>query len=276
MSRETRRAARAAAEQVPAGARTARSPRKAARARNEPPVARAALVSALLGTAVIAAGAFWLSFYALADLAGRSGVPPEQVWVWPLIVDGVIVVATIAVFALRGHAAALTIYPWGLLIGGVVVSVAANAVHATLTETEVPDVVAIAVATVPPISLVAATHLSALLLDRVNPAAVSMSFPWPRKRSAAPAHAPAEQQPAPSPAPAPAGRAKARTRRPAAPRPAGERAASASDAEVRAWFDEQLAAGVKPTGASFGARFGTSEATGRRRLAEIKGELVDA
>lgn len=274
MSRETRRAARAAAE-VPAGARKARSPRTSARARNEPPVARAALVSALLGTAVIAAGAFWLSFYALADLAGRSGVPAEQVWVWPIIVDGVIVVATIAVFALRGHAAALTIYPWGLLIGGVVVSVAANAVHATLTETEVPDVVAIAVATVPPISLVAATHLSALLLDRVNPAAASMSFPWPRKRPTVSAQPAAEQAQAASPAPEQVAQAKAGTRKPAAARPTVERAAAASETEIRAWYDEQLAAGVKPTGASFAARFGTSEATGRRRLAELREDLVD-
>ncbi|WP_353050433.1 DUF2637 domain-containing protein [Cellulosimicrobium sp. Marseille-Q4280] len=78
------------------------------RARCAPPVTRAALTSALVGTAVIAVGAFWLGFYALTDLALRSDVPREQAWVWPLIVDGVIIVSTVAVFALRGHSRAIT------------------------------------------------------------------------------------------------------------------------------------------------------------------------
>lgn len=237
------------------------------RSRGAPPVARAALASALAGTALIAAGAFWLSFYALADLAGRSGVPPEQVWVWPLIVDGVIVVSTIAVFALRGHARSLTAYPWALLLGGVVVSVGANAVHAALTETDVPDVVAIAVATVPPIALVAATHLSALLLDRTNPGAGALTFPWPRRQSA---------QPAPAPEPAPAAAPKARTRKASTSRSAGEGTTTVDIAAMRAWYDEQQAAGATPTGSSFAARFGVSEATGRRRLAELRAGLVDA
>lgn len=237
------------------------------RARGAPPVARAALASALAGTAVIAAGAFWLSFYALADLAGRSGVPPEQAWVWPLIVDGVIVVSTVAVFALRGHARSLTAYPWALLLGGVVVSVGANAVHAALNETDVPDVVAIAVASVPPIALVAATHLSALLLDRTNPGAGTLAFPWPRRRPA---------QPAPAPEPAPAAVTKARTRKAAKPRAGGEGATALDGEAMRAWYAEQLSAGVTPTGSSFAERFGVSEATGRRRLSELRAGLVDA
>ncbi|WP_251153770.1 DUF2637 domain-containing protein [Cellulosimicrobium sp. Marseille-Q4280] len=258
--------------------RPARNASSSTRTRSAQPVARTALTGALIGTAAIAAGAFWLSFYALADLAGRAGVPQQQVWVWPLIVDGVIIVATVAVFALRGHARALSAYPWALLIGGVVVSVAANAVHAVLTETEVPDVVAIAVATVPPIALVASTHLSALLLDRTSPAAGALTFPWPRRRPAQ--HAQPAQASAPAltevPEPAPAATTKARTRKPATARPAGERTTSASMQDMRAWYDEQLAAGVKPTGAAFAARFGTSEATGRRRLAELREDLVDA
>ena len=52
-----------------------------------------AVVTALAGTVFIAAGAFWLSFTALADLARRSGVDAGQAWAWPLIVDGIIVVS---------------------------------------------------------------------------------------------------------------------------------------------------------------------------------------
>ncbi|WP_230198276.1 DUF2637 domain-containing protein [Flaviflexus massiliensis] len=65
----------------------------------------------------IAIGAFWLSFTSLADLAARSGIGAGQAWAWPLIVDDIIVVATVAVVALAGQKAAW--YPWALLIGGV-------------------------------------------------------------------------------------------------------------------------------------------------------------
>ena len=50
-----------------------------------------AVVTALAGTVFIAAGAFWLSFTALADLARRSGVDAGQAWARPLIADGIIV-----------------------------------------------------------------------------------------------------------------------------------------------------------------------------------------
>ena len=44
-----------------------------------------AVVTAITGTVFIAAGAFWLSFTALADLARRSGIDAGQAWAWPLI-----------------------------------------------------------------------------------------------------------------------------------------------------------------------------------------------
>ncbi len=56
--------------------------------------------TAVVGTVFIAVGAFWLSFTALADLARRSGIVATQAWAWPLIVDGIIVVGTVAVVAL--------------------------------------------------------------------------------------------------------------------------------------------------------------------------------
>ena len=77
-----------------------------------------AVVTALAGTVFIAAGAFWLSFTALADLARRSGVDAGQAWAWPLIVDGIIVVATVAVVALASQRSAW--YPWLLLAAGAV------------------------------------------------------------------------------------------------------------------------------------------------------------
>src|SRR5690625_5762607 len=73
-----------------------------------------AVVTAATGTVLIGIGAFWLSFMALADLAARSGIASGQAWIWPLLVDGLIVVSTIAVVALDGGRGAW--YPWALLI----------------------------------------------------------------------------------------------------------------------------------------------------------------
>lgn len=122
-----------------------------------------AVVTAASGTVLIGAGAFWLSFTALADLAVRSGIGGGQAWIWPLLVDGLIVVATVAVVALDGHRAAW--YPWALLVGGALVSVIANAAHALVTaEASVPGLLAATVAAVPPLVLLASTHLTVVLI----------------------------------------------------------------------------------------------------------------
>ena len=120
---------------------------------------RWAVITSVAGTVFIAAGAFWLSFTSLADLARRSGIGADQAWAWPLIVDGVIVVSTVAVVALAGERAAW--YPWALLIGGAAVSVTANSLHAVVAaDADVPGPLAAAVAAVPPVVLLAITHLT--------------------------------------------------------------------------------------------------------------------
>lgn len=127
---------------------------------------RWAVRTAVCGTVFIAVGAFWLSFTSLADLAHRSGIGAGQAWAWPLIVDGIIVVATVAAVALAGNRAAW--YPWALLVGGAVVSVTANAIHAVIAaDADVPSILAGAVAAVPPIVLLAITHLT-VILARAN------------------------------------------------------------------------------------------------------------
>ncbi len=129
---------------------------------------RWAVTTAVAGTVFIAAGAFWLSFTSLADLARRSGIGAGQAWAWPLIVDGIIVVATVAVVALAGTHASW--YPWALLIGGASVSVTANAIHAVIAaDADVPSILAGAVAAVPPVVLLAITHLTVILTRPPEP-----------------------------------------------------------------------------------------------------------
>ena len=125
-------------------------------------------MTAVAGTVFIAAGAFWLSFTSLADLAARSGIGAGQAWAWPLIVDGIIVVATVAVVALAGQRSAW--YPWALLVGGALVSVTANAIHAVVAaDADVPGMLAASVAAVPPVVLLAITHLTVILTRTTDP-----------------------------------------------------------------------------------------------------------
>ncbi|SEE48013.1 DUF2637 domain-containing protein [Jiangella alba] len=156
-----------------------------------------ALRTAVTGTVGIGAGAFWLSFTALSDLARRSGIDAGQAWAWPLIVDGIIVVTTVAVVAMsrRGQPAW---YPWLLLLAGAAVSVLANALHAGLADdVDVPVALAAPVAAVPPLVLVAITHLTVVLARPVpdgahrpttNSGAPSEPAPHPGRDAAARLH----------------------------------------------------------------------------------------
>ena len=136
--------------------------------------------NAVLGTAVgatvlIAVGAFVLSFAALTDLAERSGISPRLAWIWPIIIDGMIVAATVAIVALNGFSRKAMIYPWSLLFFGAIVSTAANSTHAILTvdsiENGVPALVSALVAAMPPIVLLAITHLTVHMYQKKSWAA---------------------------------------------------------------------------------------------------------
>ncbi len=161
------------------GEPTVRSPWEGWAVTREQQGRRWAALTAVAGTVFIAAGAFWLSFTSLADLAARSGIGAGQAWAWPLIVDGIIVVATVAVVALAGQRSAW--YPWALLVGGALVSVTANAIHAVVAaDADVPKMLAASVAAVPPVVLLAITHLTVILTRTPSPdielAGVAASF----------------------------------------------------------------------------------------------------
>lgn len=142
---------------------------------------RFAVPTAVTGTVLIAVGAFWLSFVALADLARRSGIDARQAWAWPLIVDGIIVVATVAVVALAGTRSAW--YPWLLLMFGAGLSVTANSIHAVIAaDADVPSLLAASVAAVPPLVLLAITHLTVILARhqaRPTPKSAREDLPQP-------------------------------------------------------------------------------------------------
>jgi hypothetical protein len=132
------------------------------------------------GVLVLAAAAFTLSYDALHQLALDSRVRPGLAWLWPVVIDGTIVVALLTVLAAK-RAAARAGYPWALAGLFSAASVAFNIAHA-------PDrPVARLVFAMAPVALVLTTHL---LMQQVG---------WrrPTADSAAPV---AEQQAGPQPA----------------------------------------------------------------------------
>ena len=70
------------------------------------------LISAA-GVIVLAAAAFTLSYDALHQLALDSLVRPGLAWMWPVVIDGTIVVALLTVLAAK-RAAVRAGYPWTL------------------------------------------------------------------------------------------------------------------------------------------------------------------
>jgi hypothetical protein len=152
-----------------------------------PPVPTWVVITAVTGTVIIALGAFWLSFATLTDLARRSGIAPGRAWAWPVIVDGLIVVATVSVVVLRTHGRAATRYPWVLLFAGAGVSVTGNAVHAVVArDASVSAVIAASVSAVPPLVLLAITHLTVQLTRRTVSEAAEPIPTTPARPAASP------------------------------------------------------------------------------------------
>lgn len=109
---------------------------------------------ATAGTVAVGGLSFALSFTALTDLAAGNGVPSSQAWMLPLVIDGGVIVATTATVALRRHGW----YAWALLLLSSVVSVVGNVLHA-----QPHGPVGMFIAAIPPLWLLAATHLTVML-----------------------------------------------------------------------------------------------------------------
>lgn len=115
-----------------------------------------------------------MSFAALRDLAVRVGMPADLAWLWPLLIDGMIVEATLAVVALAQRGSRAVWYAWFLLAVGAVVSVGSNGVHAMLTG---HGWAGAAAASVPPVVLLATTHLTVLLMAAPEASALPARVP---------------------------------------------------------------------------------------------------
>jgi Protein of unknown function (DUF2637) len=225
------------------------------------------------GVLGIGAAAFLLSYDALHSLALASGVRPGLARIWPGVLDGFIVVATLTVVAAK-RASRPPWYPWALVVLFSAASVAFNILHAVDQALTRAGWVAALVFAMPPVALVLATHL--LLQQGV----------WRRQQArAATAAGEATPEDGTTPAASAMTRSAAATARqpesPAAvgttgrpPTPAAQPGSASGDAatreRARRLYVEAQAAGRKLTGADLGRALGTSDSYGRLLLREFR------
>lgn len=213
-----------------------------------------------LGVFGLAVAAFVLSYDALHALALASGIRPGLAWIWPLVVDGFIVVASLSVLAAnRARSAA---YPWALVGTFSALSIGFNIAHA-------PDALtAQAVAAIPPLALMLAFELLMRQIPTVARSDRTATRPHPAPDPAE--SAPFVRLPATMPDLDPT--------EPGAPTDqAGPDPTSTLPVrdQARQVFAERLAAGEPVTGAALARALGISDRYGQRLLAELRAETHD-
>lgn len=116
---------------------------------------------------LIALGAAVLSFDALTILASASGIRPEFSWIWAIVIDGFIMVATFATFALKDRTGFSKYYAWVTLAVFVIFSILGNAWHAAIEQETfiLPLWVAVTVTAIPPLALFLAIHLLIIMVS---------------------------------------------------------------------------------------------------------------
>lgn len=116
---------------------------------------------------LVAVGAAILSFDALTALAFASGIRVEFAWIWAVLIDGFIFVATLAAFAFRERTGFAKYYTWIVLGTFVLLSIIGNAWHAAIVEntTALPLWVKVSVTAIPPLALFLAIHLLVLMVS---------------------------------------------------------------------------------------------------------------
>lgn len=119
-------------------------------------------------TIALAGVSFVLSFTSLRTLAAMSAWPGWSSWLWPLIIDGTIIVATLGIVALAPYRRQFgnRVFLWVVLGAAASVSVGGNALHAWLSVGQLVSWMrwgSAGLACVPPVALLATTHILAML-----------------------------------------------------------------------------------------------------------------
>ncbi|MFF2389137.1 DUF2637 domain-containing protein [Agromyces sp. NPDC058104] len=131
------------------------------------------LIVAASLTAVLGAVSFLLSYNGLTATAPWAGIPAGQSWTIPVVIDGAILVYTLAVLIKRRRGERAVLY-WSLLAAFTAASVAGNAFHAwDASAHDATGMAGAAIAGLAPLAVLAATHtLADLIVEPVPPRGV--------------------------------------------------------------------------------------------------------
>lgn len=117
---------------------------------------------------MLALFAFVLSFDALRTVGLACGIRPMLAWMFPLIIDGSTLAFTWAAWAFKTRAMP-TAYPWSMLVLFSLISLVGNALHAgpvQVGQLLLPQWAASLIMTVPPVALLATTHMIVMAAAR--------------------------------------------------------------------------------------------------------------
>jgi uncharacterized protein DUF2637 len=165
----------------PATRRTSRTPARSAEAAAEADKDEKTQIIrpiALVITGLVGAAAAARSFTSLADLAARAEGQSELAYLWPGIVDGTILLATMSIVFLgsRRKSGHDRTFLWVVLATSALVSVGGNIIHAGLPQDKpLPFELKAAIAAVAPLSLLADVHIATILGRRAAPNATAAS-----------------------------------------------------------------------------------------------------
>lgn len=139
---------------------------------------------------VLALLAFIISFDALRAVGLACGINAALAWMFPIIIDGSTLAFTWAAWAFKTRRMG-TLYPWLMLVLFSVISLIGNALHAhpvMVNGMLLPDWVPPVIMTVPPVALLATTHMIVLAAGRTfdRQAMAETASPEPAGPSAAP------------------------------------------------------------------------------------------
>lgn len=144
---------------------------------------------------VLALLAFIISFDALRAVGLACGINVSLAWMFPIIIDGSTLAFTWAAWAFKTRRMG-TLYPWLMLVLFSVISLIGNALHAhpvMVNGMLLPDWVPPVIMTVPPVALLATTHMIVLAAGRTfdRQAMAEAASPEPAGPLAVPATRPA-------------------------------------------------------------------------------------
>ncbi|WP_433599137.1 DUF2637 domain-containing protein [Nocardia sp. CA-135953] len=155
--------------------------------------------SAVIIIAGVGAAAFRLSFATLRDLAVLAHIPAKDAWLFPVIVDGTIVLATLGAVVLA-KSPERRWFTWVLMVGAAV-SVVGNSLHAVAAGRELPWWASALVAAVAPISLLVDTHGLVVLFRAAQRQSVPEAEPVPAVELEQVEEVRADAVPTPAPVP---------------------------------------------------------------------------